>query len=86
MQLQQLLKRELLFLHLPIYIAADSTNTSASIASPINLVLFSLLILLFYFRLRPSPPSTLPKGPAPVVFRKATLGQMSIPRLMAGLN
>lgn len=81
MQLQQLLKRELLLL--PIYITTDSTFSSASIASPINLILFSLLILLVYFRLRPSPPSTLPKGPVPVVFRKVTLGQLSIARLMA---
>ncbi|MCJ1455331.1 hypothetical protein MMC28_005685 [Mycoblastus sanguinarius] len=45
---------------------------AASIASPINLILFSLLALLAYFRLRGSPPQTLPKGPAPVVFRTFT--------------
>ncbi|CAF9934754.1 hypothetical protein IMSHALPRED_009832 [Imshaugia aleurites] len=49
-----------------------AATQAASIASPINLILFSLLILLAYFRLRPSPPSTLPKGPAPVVFRTFT--------------
>lgn len=49
-----------------------AATQAATIASPINLILFSLLILLVYFRLRPSPPSTLPKGPAPVVFRTFT--------------
>ncbi|MCJ1295604.1 hypothetical protein MMC34_007167 [Xylographa carneopallida] len=44
----------------------------ASIASPINLILFSLLILLAYMRLRPTPPVTLPKGPPPTVFRTFT--------------
>ncbi|KAI9794966.1 MAG: hypothetical protein M1835_006190 [Candelina submexicana] len=42
---------------------------AASIASPINLVLLSLLILIAYLRLRPRPPPTLPKGPAPTVFQ-----------------
>ncbi|MCJ1396886.1 hypothetical protein MMC11_000076 [Xylographa trunciseda] len=41
----------------------------ASIASPINLILLSLLIVLAYMRLRPTPPITLPKGPPPTVFR-----------------
>ncbi|KAM0795037.1 cytochrome b5-like heme/steroid binding domain-containing protein [Usnea florida] len=45
---------------------------ATSIVSPINLILLSLLVLLVYFRLRPSPVPTLPKGPAPVVFRTFT--------------
>lgn len=76
-QLQQLPKRELLLL-LSTLNTTDSKIFSATIASPINLILFSLLILLVYFRLRPSPASTLPKGPAPVVFRKVTPGRLSI--------
>ncbi|KAI9737014.1 MAG: hypothetical protein M1834_000603 [Cirrosporium novae-zelandiae] len=44
----------------------------ASVATPINLVLFSLFVLLVYLRLRPSAPATLPKGPPPVVFRTFT--------------
>ncbi|KAL9132008.1 MAG: hypothetical protein Q9175_006630 [Cornicularia normoerica] len=52
--------------------AAPVATQAASIASPINLILFSFLILLVYFRLRPSPPSSLPKGPAPVVFHTFT--------------
>ncbi|MCJ1318509.1 hypothetical protein MMC15_003839 [Xylographa vitiligo] len=44
----------------------------ASIASPINLILLALLIVLAYMRLRPAPPVTLPKGPPPTVFRTFT--------------
>ncbi|MCJ1244763.1 hypothetical protein MMC30_001963 [Trapelia coarctata] len=44
----------------------------ASIASPVNLILFSLLIVLAYMRLRPTPPMTLPKAPPPIVFRTFT--------------
>ncbi|MCJ1282538.1 hypothetical protein MMC26_001861 [Xylographa opegraphella] len=44
----------------------------ASIASPINLILLSLLVLLAYMRLRPAPPVTLPKGAPPTVFRSFT--------------
>ena len=44
----------------------------ASIASPINIILFSLLLLLVYFRLRPATPQTIPKAPPPVVFRTFT--------------
>lgn len=79
-QLPQRLKRELPVL-LSIFSHPDSTLCSASIASPINLILFSVLIVLVYIRLRPSPPSTLPKGPAPVLFRNVTSGQLSIARL-----
>ena len=32
----------------------------------------SLLVLLIYFRLRPTAPQTLPKAPAPIVFRTFT--------------
>lgn len=55
---------------------------SAPIASPINLILFSILIILVYFRLRPSTPTTLPKGPAPIVFRKVTPGWLSMKHVM----
>lgn len=82
-QLQQRPKRELPTLLLSAVNTTHSTFASASIASPINLILFSLLILIVYFRLRPSPPSTLPKGPAPVVFRKVTPGRLSITCLKA---
>ncbi|MCJ1441361.1 MAG: hypothetical protein MMC23_001847 [Stictis urceolatum] len=44
----------------------------ASIATPVNFVLLSLLILLTYLRLRPKVPATLPKGPPTVVFRTFT--------------
>ena len=44
----------------------------ATIFSPINLLLFSLLIFLAYLRLRPTPPTTLPKAPAAIVFRTFT--------------
>jgi len=43
-----------------------------SIASPINLILLSLFITLVYWHFRPKPKVTLPKGPAPVVFRTFT--------------
>ncbi|KAL8898265.1 MAG: hypothetical protein Q9207_006798 [Kuettlingeria erythrocarpa] len=43
-----------------------------SIASPINLFLISLLIVLVYLRLRPKPPAVLAKGPPPIVFRTFT--------------
>ena len=44
----------------------------ATIASPINLVLLSLLVILAYYRLRPSPPTTLPKAPPATVFKTFT--------------
>jgi membrane-associated progesterone receptor component len=41
--------------------------------SPINLIFFSLLVLLVYMKfLRPTSPPTLPKAPPPVVFRTFT--------------
>ncbi|KAJ9191558.1 hypothetical protein DTO166G4_926 [Paecilomyces variotii] len=43
-----------------------------SIASPINLVLLSLFILVLYYHFRPKSQVTLPKGPPPVVFRTFT--------------
>ena len=45
---------------------------SASVASPINLILLALLVLLIYYRLRPSPPVKLPPSAAPIVFRTFT--------------
>ncbi len=45
---------------------------SATIASPINIILLSLLVLLIYLRLRPAAPQTLPKAPQPIVFRTLT--------------
>lgn len=44
----------------------------ASVASPINLILLSLFIVLAYMRLRPAPIPTLPKAPPPVVFQTFT--------------
>ncbi|KAG7008425.1 hypothetical protein G7Y79_00005g015660 [Physcia stellaris] len=52
--------------------APAATAEAVSIASPINLILFALLLVLIYFRLRPSVPQTLPKGPPPIVFRTFT--------------
>ncbi|KAI4254606.1 MAG: hypothetical protein L6R42_007124 [Xanthoria sp. 1 TBL-2021] len=43
-----------------------------SIASPINLILFALLLTLVYLRLRPKPPPALSKAPPPIVFRTFT--------------
>ena len=37
-----------------------------------NRTRFALFILLAYYRLRPTPPVTLPKGPPPAVFRTYT--------------
>ncbi|GAB7356438.1 hypothetical protein MBLNU459_g7209t1 [Dothideomycetes sp. NU459] len=44
----------------------------ATIATPINLVLLSLFILLAYFRLKPKAAATLPSPPAPTVFKTFT--------------
>ncbi|EPS29774.1 Damage response protein 1 [Penicillium oxalicum] len=43
-----------------------------SIASPINLIILSLFVVLVYWHLRPKQPVVLPRGPAPVVFRTYT--------------
>ncbi|KAF2487954.1 cytochrome b5-like heme/steroid binding domain-containing protein, partial [Neohortaea acidophila] len=48
-----------------------------TIASPLNLVLFALFILLLYTRLRPaSKAPTLPAPPAPLVFKTFTPPQL----------
>ena len=51
---------------------ADETFHSATIASPINLILLSLLLILVYYRLRPSPAPTLPRAPPATVFKTFT--------------
>jgi membrane-associated progesterone receptor component len=43
-----------------------------TLATPINLILASLFIVVVYLQFRPKKPVTLPKGPAPVVFRTFT--------------
>jgi membrane-associated progesterone receptor component len=43
-----------------------------SIASPINLILLSLFIIVVYRHFRSKPPVVLPRNPAPVVFRTFT--------------
>ncbi|KAJ6019095.1 hypothetical protein N7499_009747 [Penicillium canescens] len=43
-----------------------------SIASPINLILLSLFVLLVYWHFRPKAPVALPRGPPPVVFKTYT--------------
>jgi membrane-associated progesterone receptor component len=43
-----------------------------SIASPINLILLTLFIVLVYIQFRPARSVSIPTGPAPVVFRKFT--------------
>ena len=47
-------------------------NRRMSIASPINLILFSLFVVLLYYHFRPKPPVVLPRGPPPVVFKTYT--------------
>lgn len=44
----------------------------ATVATPVNLILISLLVLLAYLRLRPAPAATLAKAPKPVVFKTFT--------------
>ncbi|KAI9762157.1 MAG: hypothetical protein M4579_000637 [Chaenotheca gracillima] len=60
---------------------ADTTGQSSnapepayaeSVATPINLILLAAFVVLVYLRLRPASPTTLPKGPAPTVFRTFT--------------
>jgi membrane-associated progesterone receptor component len=54
-------------------ISPPPTNTTRqTIATPINLILVSLLIFILYRSLRPSKPTALPPAPAPVVFRTFT--------------
>ncbi|KAK6379208.1 Dihydrodipicolinate synthase [Exophiala oligosperma] len=43
-----------------------------ALATPLNLTLLLVLLSLAYWRLRPSSPPTLPKGPSPVVFQTYT--------------
>lgn len=43
-----------------------------SVASPINLILVSLFVVLLYWHFRPKQPIVLPHGPPPVVFRTYT--------------
>jgi len=47
-------------------------SSSTSIATPINFILLSLFIVYVYLQLRPKAAVSLPKGPAPVVFRTFT--------------
>jgi membrane-associated progesterone receptor component len=49
-----------------------TSGISASIFTPINLILISLLILSVYYRLRPAAPVTLPKPAKPIVFQTYT--------------
>ncbi|KAF2084812.1 putative DNA damage response protein, partial [Saccharata proteae CBS 121410] len=42
------------------------------VMTPINMLLLSLFVILVYLRLRPKPATTLPKAPAPTVFRTFT--------------
>ncbi|MDI1493055.1 MAG: Dihydrodipicolinate synthase [Ramalina farinacea] len=51
---------------------APAATQAASIATPVNLILFTLLLVLAYHRLRPSPPPVIPKGPPPTVFKTFT--------------
>ncbi|KAF2761425.1 cytochrome b5 [Pseudovirgaria hyperparasitica] len=47
-------------------------TTSTTLLTPINIILISILLYLVYLRLRPQAPQTLPKAPAPTVFRTFT--------------
>ena len=51
---------------------ANRFSTRATVATPINFILLALFLLLAYYRLRPTPPAVLPKGPSPVVFQTFT--------------
>ncbi|GAB1744562.1 hypothetical protein NU219Hw_g1965t1 [Hortaea werneckii] len=58
---------------------SNSTNCSSqppsqTIFTPINLILFSLFLIILYLRLRPSKPAaaTLPVAPPPTVFKTFT--------------
>lgn len=57
-----------------IYIRAKLiiVASRASVASPINLILLSLAVILVYMHFRPKPQVQLPKAPEPVVFRTFT--------------
>lgn len=53
------------------------TRNSATIATPINLVLFSLFLIIVYTRLRPATAATtLPAPPPPTVFKVFTPPQL----------
>lgn len=43
-----------------------------TVATPINLILLSLFVVIVYMQFRPKSPVSLPKGPPPVVFRTFT--------------
>jgi membrane-associated progesterone receptor component len=60
-------------------LADNDSRNSASIASPINLILFSLFIVLVYMRLRPGSAKSkavLPTAPPPTVFKIFTPKQL----------
>ncbi|KAJ6166683.1 Damage response protein 1 [Penicillium chermesinum] len=52
--------------------AEPHAEVRASIATPINLILGSLFVLIIYYHFRPKAPTSLPRGPAPIVFRTYT--------------
>ncbi|KAJ5095502.1 hypothetical protein NUU61_004858 [Penicillium alfredii] len=55
--------------------AAEGSTPQAevmTIASPINLIIASLFVVLLYWHFRPKAPVELPRGPPPVVFRTYT--------------
>ena len=56
---------------LPCPPKADSSS-SASVGTPINIILLALFVLIVYLKLRPAPAPTLPRAPAPTVFRTYT--------------
>ncbi|KAG9192279.1 hypothetical protein G6011_11013 [Alternaria panax] len=57
---------------LPSPLPEPSAAHGASVLTPINLVLLSLLALLVYLRLKPAASQTLPRAPPPTVFRTFT--------------
>jgi len=56
----------------------SDSRCSATIATPINLVLLSLFVILVYMRLRPGKPKaqTIPSAPPPTVFKIFTPPQL----------
>lgn len=53
-------------------VADQRLHPSIPVVTPINLILFSLFVILVYLQLRPKSPITLPQPPPPLVFRTFT--------------
>lgn len=56
----------------PLSSQPQLTDHSTPLLTPLNLLLFALVVLVVYLRIRPRPPMTLPAAPPPIVFRTFT--------------